>query len=143
MLTHYMCSKHRSELERDPKLALQAWFRMINTARYFTNNHHWVNAIKLYGNALDCAEIIFLEKPDSDAVNRFIRTAVEFLYVLRVTGQTQDIKILVNSITHKLEKGLYPANVQLLMRPVHDTVSAPLKDVGRWVAALLLADSNA
>ena len=142
MNMQFMCKKHRSELEEDPKSGVVIWLRLINLARYQTSCFQWDNAIKSYGNALEAAEVIFMDDPTSTAVNRYLRTAIEFIYTIRQCDHRCDMQFVTATIKNKLQAGLHPANVDLLLKPVTDIADAPMREVRRWMQALFVADQK-
>ena len=139
---NFMCPKHRAHLSKDPKEALIVWHRLINLARYQADHYHWQQSIMFYGNALEAAEIAFAKAPASLAVNRYMRTASELIYVMRLCDYGCSLELLVNTVKDKLEKNLYPANIQLLLRPLNDVAYSPLAEVHRWMSAMFEADRS-
>lgn len=141
MNMHFICKKHRYALENNLEYAVITWSKLFRIARKQADNMEWHKAATSYGNALDVAEIIFSSSPQSTAVNRYIRTAVEFVYALRQDPEINyNILSISDFIKKNLEKNLYPANVDLLIKPLMDTVNAPIKNVHQWIQALFIAD---
>lgn len=138
MNRQFMCKKHRTQLEESPQTAAVIWMRLVNLARQQASGCQWQNAIKSYGNALEAAEIIFADTPESDAINRYIKTGAEFIYVLRQYDPRYSTKSVMQSIKKSLENGLYPADVSLLIKPLRDVSYAPIEQVQQWMKMLFM-----
>jgi hypothetical protein len=138
----FMCQKHKNQLADHPESAIIAWFQLMAAARSHTDMREWQSSINAYGNALDVAEVIFASDPSSLEVNRYIRTAIEFIYTIRSSHYPADIDDLVESITGCLQKQLYPAHIELLLRPINDIAFKPLPQIERWMDALFLEDKK-
>lgn len=137
---HFVCQKHKNELADNPRAAINSWLQLMATARYNKNIRQWKLSINAYGNALDVAEVLFASDPSSLEVNRYIRTAIEFIYILRSSEHPAKIKEVVEFIAGCLQKQLYPAHIELLLRPINDIAYKPLPLIDKWMDALFLED---
>lgn len=140
MNIQFMHKNHRGQLEENPCSAIIIWTRLIHLARHQASEFQWHLAIKSYGNALETAEIILSDVPAPDAVNRYVRTAMELIYTLRQCNDDYDAKGIVTVIKKKVGNILYPAKVDLLIKPLTDVASAPLSDVDGWMKKLFITD---
>lgn len=133
----FMCYKCKQSLAKNPSRALAAWSKFMIRAREEQAGKQYNEAVITYGNAMDVAQITFENAPISESeVDRYIRTVVEFVYAVRQCDGSYDLTLLVNRVQKILERGLYPANVKLLLKPVQDVASAPLCQVDRWMAKI-------
>ena len=137
---NFMCKKHFEKLSEDPKAATALWSSLMFVARHQAKTQKWQKSIISYGNALDAAQVVFENDPTSPEVNRYIRTASELTFTIRQCDYPIDIQRVVAVVTNNLKKSLYPANVQLLLRPLNEIAYSPLSEVTQWVKALFEAD---
>jgi hypothetical protein len=139
---NFMCKKHRDKLSEDPKSATELWCRLMYLARRQAKTNERRKSVISYGNALDAAQIIFQSDPTSPEVNRYIGTASELVYIIRQCDYPCDIQGLVVTVTSNLKKSLYPANVQLLLRPLTEIAYSPLSEVDQWMQAVFKTDTH-
>jgi hypothetical protein len=101
-------------------------------------------SVYYYGNALDTAEIVLIANPSAHAIdiNRYINTAIELVYILRCCDDLKGKKYIVNSVEQVLTTYLYPADIQLLMKPIIHTVYAPMPSVKHKMELLFAKDDN-
>lgn len=137
-----MCQQHKNQIAQHPESAVSAWLELMARARSLMDMREWQLSIIAYGNALGVAEVIFANNPNSFEVNRYIRTAVEFIYILRASQHSANINELVESMSDCLQKQLYPAHIELLLRPIKDIAYQPLPQMDRWMNALFLEDEK-
>lgn len=135
-----MCAKHRKKLIEAPESAIVIWYRLMSLARHQAKTQEWQKSVISYGNALDTAQIIFENDPASHEVSRYIRTASELAYTIRQCNYPCDLQVVVAVVKNNLERSLYPANIQLLLRPLTDIAYSPISEVNRWMKALFESD---
>jgi hypothetical protein len=136
----FICKKHREQLSEDPKATTVLWSSLMFLARHQAKAQEWHKSVISYGNALDAAQVVFESDPTSPEVNRYIRTASELTYTIRQCDYPCDVKLVVAMVTSNLKKSFYPANVQLLLRPLNEIAYSPLSELKQWVKALFEAD---
>jgi hypothetical protein len=137
----FICKKHQRQLEEKPELAFSAWIKLISLARQQLHDQKWEKAVLSYGNAHDIAAIILNHKAQAEAINGYIRTAIEFIYALRQDQNTHhDINDITRHIKKNLTEKLYPANIELLFKPVSDMAHTPLHHIHQWIHTLFIVD---
>lgn len=79
----FLCPKHRQALQHNPGKAIQLWHRTLLQAQDAVRHEDWSDAIGLYGNALDIADLLMeSEGFSARSLNRYSHAALEFAYAL-------------------------------------------------------------
>lgn len=133
----FMCKAHREQLANKPEYALAVWQRLIGLAREKHLQQSYDQAVVLYGNALDAATITFIHAPASNEAKRYLRTATELIYAVRCSKEQDQLVSIVSGVKTMLEKVLYPANAQLMLRPIDEATNCSLTDLKHWMLHLL------
>lgn len=133
---NFMCKKHFSEISKDPERAALVWLRCIKSARNEAARRNWHQAVIYFGNALDAAQITFAHNPTSDEIKRYIKTASELTYTSRVCSYSIDLERLVEAVKDKIATCLYPANIDLLIKPLTDIAYSPFSETHSMVRSL-------
>ncbi len=139
---NFMCCRHRLELSENPEKAIAVWSRLLMQAKLKFAKGNFREAAIACGNALDCAEITFEDNPVSGEVNRYLRTAVELIYIIRRGNDILNTEMLLNHVEETLQENLYPADVKLLTKPLQDVTYLPLDRVSNWMQILWDADKQ-
>lgn len=139
---NFICAKHRLELSENPEKATVLWSRLIMRAKIAFSQGSFDEAVKSCGNALDCAAITFEDNPVSGEVNRYLRTAVELLYISRYSSNDLDTEALLTHTKRVIERTLSPADTSLLLKPLEDVSFLPLHRVNNWMKSLWDADKQ-
>ncbi len=119
--------------------ALSTWRESIQQARQAAKNRRWRDGLFHYSHALDDAESLFIQQPVSLAVKRYIRTASELAYTIKQSGYKHTPEILSHRVVNTVNKTLFPANTQLLIRPLLAIIEAPAHQV-HWQMRKLFND---
>lgn len=140
--SHFLCGKHKQNLEKNPEQAVIIWKRLILTARKKSIAAQWQEAIVLYGNALEVASIIFTCNPNKYEVNRFIRTSIELIYALRRCEYFCDYSLLITTLQKTLQETLPKSYSDGLLQPMIDIAFSSMNDVTRWMTLLYDMESG-
>ena len=136
MKANFLCKQHRQELINQPKCAEDTWLKLMNNGRGKAYQQDWNSAAIVFGNAFETAEILLSQTATDREVNRYVYTATEFAYALRNCGYPSDLQMLVAIAEQHLSQALYPAQVQLLLKPLTDVAFSPMEEVNHWMQKL-------
>lgn len=127
--------KHRGECH------MRSWNLAFTQARKKVASSLWEDAALKYQDALEAAEALMANHHDiMAAVKRYIRTAVEFAYALRMSHHVCDFSALVAIVKACLQNERLMTPVGCLLEPLEDVVSSPLGDVKHWMNILFAMD---
>ena len=90
---YFLCPKHKQAFVDKPEYAEVIWARLINEAQHQVSLYEWNKAVIIYGNAFEICDILLMKSNDNNAIKRYLRTAIEFAYVLRKCSYTSDVSI--------------------------------------------------
>ena len=127
--TRFLCPRHRQELVRNPECAQATWVSLLSSARHKLNQRDWDKAALIYGNVFETAEIIFEQSNCFYDFNRYLESAIEFVYALRHCSYGADFELLIAVVKQKLKDKFYPSQVSLLLKPLTDTAFLPLSEI--------------
>lgn len=126
----------------NPEQALTAWIKLINAARHKAMENQWKVAVKLYGNAFEVSQLIFLHTPRTIEANRYVRTAIEFVFSLRYSGYPANLDLLIAAIQDCLETILSPEESRKNIEPLQDVAFSPMSEVDRWMQMFYGVESS-
>ena len=141
----FICDQCEQTLKDDPVRIHSFWERAVTQGRLHTRAHQFDNAIMFYGNAFEASEFLLSKTTFShNAMNRFIRTGMEFLFALRKGGYLADLDHFIAEVKRKLESLMLPKDVSWYLRPLNDVVDHPMCAVDVWMQEMMVsqADSN-
>ena len=116
-----LCNKHREYALQSPEIAKTMWCRLLEIGRAKMSVGQWDDAVGLYGSAFETADILLQgELSSAEDVDRYINTALEFVYALRKSSFEFNRPCLLSAIRTRLE---HEANYHELSRPLECIVS--------------------
>ncbi len=137
----YLCKDHRKEFSRNPKQAAQSWQEIIMRARTLFHLEHWEQAVVIYGNAFEIAEILLTNSQTQFSTDRYLRSALEFAYVLRKSQTPCNLKAFLPHVKKQLSLSKTTADVPHLTQPIDEVINLPIHMADHWLSALLSLDA--
>lgn len=135
-ISSFLCPKHKQAFINKPAYAEIIWTRLINEAQNQVGLYQWNKAVIIYGNAFEISDLLLKESNDNNAIKRYLRTAIEFAYVLRKCSYTSDVSILVTFVSETLTQHLYPADNKLILQPLNNIAFSTLHEPKNWINIL-------
>lgn len=133
----FLCSQHRNQMTQDPQRALFTWNRLQGLASRHMDGGEWENAVTTYGLAFETAEILLSTGAcKQHDVDRYLRSALDFIYTLRKSAYTADFEALFDKIKHRLENEVFLASIEHALKPLMDIAYSPVSEVDRWMQIL-------
>jgi len=143
-MSPFLCQKHRQAFISQPEYAESVWKRLIIEAQGQVCQYEWKKALIIYGNAFEISDILLKKTNENHAIKRYLRTAIEFAYVLRQCTYNADVSALVTYVTDTLTEHLYPAECQLILQPLNNVAFSTLHEPKSWMNILqYMSDSYA
>lgn len=134
----FICGQCESALVNDPMLLYEFWQNAIDQGRIHINAHQFDNAILFYGNAFEASELMLPSTTFSrQAIDRFIRTGMEFLFALRKGGFLNDLDALIATVEQSLKSTRLPKTVAWYIQPLKDVADKPMCAVEVWMQSIL------
>lgn len=144
-----LCCKHRSMAQWSPAQAEIMWQRLVSMGREKIDQQRWCEAVGIYGSAFETAEILLMLGDDDRELEleRYKRTALEFIYCLRNSHYQVDFEGLIAMIHEKLmhedERQPFSKSLSSVVNPLADIACAPLSEVEEWMSLLsCLSEKN-
>ncbi len=137
----FLCQKLRKALSLNHKKAMSSWHETVFRARLCVSDENWENAILIYGSAFEISEILLSQKPDNSAVNRYMRTALEFAYSLRYSPSRCDLNALTDIVEERLSIEILSQPIEKWLTPLQDVIHSPLHQVEHWMQMLFSLDT--
>lgn len=131
-ISPFLCPKHKQAFKDKPEYAEMIWTRLMNEAQHQVSLLEWNKAVVIYGNAFEISDILLKESDDNNAIKRYLRTAIEFTYVLRKCSYSKDVSTLVSFVTETLTQHLYPAECRLILQPLNNIAFSTLHEPQQW-----------
>ncbi len=135
-MSPFLCPKHKQAFINKPEYAESVWKRLITEAQQQVCQYEWKKALIIYGNAFEISDILLKETNDNHAIKRYLRTAIEFAYVLRQCSYSADVSTLVAFATDTLTEHLYPAECQLILQPLNNVAFSAMHEPKHWMNIL-------
>lgn len=135
-ISSFLCPKHKQAFVNEPKYAEEIWTRLMNEAQNQVGLYEWSKAVIIYGNAFEISDILLKESNDNNAIKRYLRSAIEFSYVLRKCSYTSDVSILYSFVSTTLKQHLYPADCKLILQPLNNIAFSTLHEPKHWINIL-------
>jgi hypothetical protein len=135
-ISSFLCPKHKQAFINKPEYAEVIWTRLINEAQNRVGLYEWNKAVIIYGNAFEISDILLKESNDNNAIKRYLRSAIEFAYVLRQCSYTSDVAILYSFVRETLTQHLYPAETKLILQPLKKIAFSTLHEPKNWIDIL-------
>jgi hypothetical protein len=106
------------------------------------DQQRWAEAVTMCGTALETADIL-LHHDDikAQAIERYIRCAIELTYTLRKSRHQPDLSALVELVQHRLAPRMSAATLAHTLTPLADIAFAPLTEVDTWMELLRAMDN--
>lgn len=136
----YLCDQHRSEFANNPKQATHAWKVIIDQARQLFHTQDWENASRVYGNAFEISELLLVSERTAFSVDRYLRSALEYAYVLRKEGAGVDLSALISHVSQNIKNVKHTLSLELLVKPLEDVIRMPMHLADFWMLSLLSLD---
>lgn len=135
-LENFLCNRHRQQLVNQPQLAIHTWEKLITAARFSADKRLWSKASIIYGHALEVASLIILSRPNKGEAKRYIRTAIEFAYVLRQNRPDTDLQLLIAIVKDYIAENTVEIRVDALLSPLIEMAFSPMVELRRWINLL-------
>ena len=134
----YVETNSTSHHKHNPECPMHTWQASLSQARRLLHKHSWQEAAMEYRFAFEAAEqIIGKQENPIDNVKRYIRTAMEFAYALRMGCFPCDLQALVALVKFRLEEEKWLcAPIGHLIGPLEDVSFSPKPEVSRWMETL-------
>ena len=139
----FLNPEHRQIMACKPQYANVIWLGLMSAARKQIDVEAWDFAVVAYCDAFEVAEIILSKKTNSHEINRYVRTATEFIYSLRRCSFNSDVPCLVALIKEQLSKKLALEKVELLCESLTEIAYLPLSEASTRVERLRSIQSKA
>ena len=137
----YLCSQHRSIFTDNPQQAAESWQAIMLKARELFHLQEWQQASVVYGNAFEISELLLVSRPTRFSVDRYLRSALEFAYVLRKNETQSNLNVLIQHVKNKIESIKHSMAVPLLIKPIDEVINLPIHLADYWMQSLLSLDS--
>lgn len=138
MKTH---DKHNSILTKDAqqlltqnnRQAMIVWGRLMRVARKKIVNEQWIQAVGFYKDAFEISTIMLYQKITEENINRYAKTAKEYIYASRKVIDIIDLHKIVSSVKIEID-GRRPlsSSAQNDLQQLDDLVYLPLPEVKSW-----------
>lgn len=134
----FLCHYHRTMAVRCAVKAAMFWNNTMLAAREAVYRYDWQTAVFAYGKALELADILLANDGcPAGAQTRYARTAVEFIYARRKTGDGDSINPLLMGIVGRFEQMDAARPINELIGPVLKAAQDPVEEVDVWIAKLV------
>ena len=121
----------------------QCWGKLYFQARQSINTNKWLNAAITYQEALLVAESQLSKSHNSsDAIKRYVRTAMEFAYSLRMGNIPCDFHALVTIVKHHLQNNPLPSPLEHIISPLQDIAFSPKNKIEHWMKILFAVEEK-
>jgi hypothetical protein len=137
----FLCTDHRRELNRNPKQAAKMWQELISQGRKLFHLEHWEQAVMIYGNAFEVSEILISNSQTKYSIDRYLRTALEFAYVLRKSQTPCNLNAFLPHVKKHLSLLNSPQPLSHLLQPINEVVTLPIHMADFWLRELLSLDN--
>lgn len=139
----FICSRHRSELEANPERSKTFWGNAILSGRSAFDSMLWEKAIRYFGNAMEAAGILMMTDTDTTRkVQRYTRTAEEFIYVLKFCQRVDDSRFIKEMVEEQLENLQTPQSTKELMEPVISASTASVEQTNHRLTRRVSAQNT-
>ncbi|VUD40866.1 hypothetical protein TDB9533_00369 [Thalassocella blandensis] len=143
MATQYLCKKHQRAITNNPQFAKQAWQKFRLSALQFMLKGDWDSALASATSALETADKLLTSPYLTDRhqeIQRFVRTAMDYIFVLRKSSQHTDLQTLVEIFQQRLSKAsnnkYSDIHLAKYLTPIQDIAFAPLEEAEYWMSVL-------
>ena len=114
------------------------WNSTLLAARGYIYRGDWAAAVPAYGQALELADILLnTDKHRSGALDRYSRTATEFIYALRKSGDQQRLDPFLLEIVGRFERMDTACGLDELIGPVLQAARRPADEVDLWIEKII------
>ncbi len=137
----FLCTDHRRVLNSNPKQAAQLWQELILQGRGLFHLQYWDQAVVVYGNAFEISEMLIANSQTKYSIDRYLRTALEFAYVLRKNQSPCNLKAFPPHVKKQLSLLNTEQPISHLMQPIEEVIDLPLHMADFWLRELLSLDS--
>ncbi len=137
----FLCTDHRRELNCNPKQAAQLWQKLILQGRGLFHLQYWEQAVVVYGNAFEISEMLIANSQTKYSIDRYLRTALEFAYVLRKSQTPCNLESFPLHVKKQLSLLKTEQPISHLMQPIEEVIDLPLHMADFWLRELLSLDS--
>lgn len=101
----------------------------------------WEQAVMIYGNAFEISEILLTNSQTKFSTDRYLRTALEFAYVLRKSQTPCNLEAFLPHVKKQLVQTKSSVNLSYLIQPIEEVIQLPIHMADHWLTALLSLDS--
>jgi hypothetical protein len=137
----YLCNSHRDEFTNNPQHAARAWKNIIEQARELFHMKEWERATIIYGNAFEISELLLTSDPTQYSVDRYLRSALEFVYALRKKNTKVNLAALIFHVETSIKGISHSMATPQLMQPLEEVINLPINLVDFWMLSLLSLES--
>jgi|GEM_PF-2232836 len=137
----YLCNSHRDEFANNPQQASQAWRGIIVQARGLFHLQEWSKATVLYGNAFEISELLLSSNPSQYSVDRYLRSALEYAYVMRKHNPNMGLSSLIAHVKHNIRGHQHSLPISQLLEPLEEVINLPINLADFWMYSLISLDS--
>ena len=95
----------------------------------------------IYGNAFEISELLLSQDPTRFSVDRYLRSALEFAYVLRKNKTKSNLTTLISHVEKNINHIKHTMAVPMLMQPIDEVINLPIHLSDHWMQSLLSLDS--
>lgn len=139
MTTQQTC-KRQEHITGDSQIVMRRWQKLRLCALQHMLKGNWQDALAPISSALETADMLLEYHRVSSGsleLQRFIRTAMDYILILRKNSQDVDMQTLVALIQQRIVNTCYSSDIEKQITPIRDMAFAPIEEAEYWMSILL------